>query len=85
MDVRDAEKSAKKYVVEMFADEPNYNIGLDEIDIDSAQVFLSVMIGFARKWRDIGSVTRELASPCQTYKVVRISDANGTFQSIRHR
>ena len=85
MDVRDAVKSAKKYVAEMFDDEPIHNIGLEEIEFDRAQGVWSVMIGFAREWRETGSAMRALASPCRTYKVVRISDSDGAVQSIRHR
>ena len=85
MDVRDAVKSAKKYVAEMFEDEPIHNIGLEEIEFDHTQGIWSVTIGFARDWRESESVIRALASPCRTYKVVRISDADGTVQSIRHR
>ncbi len=85
MDVRAAVKSAKKFVAEMFEDEPIRNIGLEEIEFDHAQGTWSVTIGFAREWRESESVMRALASPCRTYKVVRISDADGTVQSIRHR
>ena len=85
MEVRDAVKSAKNYVAEMFEDEPIHNIGLEEIEFDRAQGVWSVTIGFAREWRESGSVMRALASPCRTYKVVRISDTDGTVQSIRHR
>ena len=85
MDVRDAIISAKKYVAEMFDGEPIYNIGLEEIEFDRAQGIWSVTIGFARDWCETGSVMRALTSPHRTYKVVRISDADGTVQSIKHR
>lgn len=85
MDIREAVKSAKKYVAEMFEDESIHNVGLEEIEFDHAQGVWSFTIGFAREWRETGSVMRVLASSNRTYKVVRIGDADGTVQSIRHR
>ena len=85
MDVRDAVKSAKQYVTQMFDDEPIYNVGLEEIEFDPAQGIWAITIGFAREWRETGSIMRALTSPNRTFKVVRNCDSDGTVQSIRHR
>ena len=53
--------------------------------IQTIEILQTTDGGPAREWRETGSVMRALASPHRTYKVVRISDADGTVQSIRHR
>ena len=85
MDVRHAVEMAKKHVAETFADEPIHQIGLEEIELDPDSRVWSVTIGFAREWREPVSLMRSLTPSPRTYKVVRINDADGAIQSIKHR
>ena len=85
MDVRDAVRLAKNHVAETFADESIHNVGLEEVELNPVDHVWSVTIGFAREWRETGSIMRTLAPPSRTYNVVRISDEDGSIQSIKHR
>ena len=88
MDVKEAVAHAKRYVLELFADENPTNIGLEEVEFDVSGHEWCVTIGFSRPWDEPRNVFTALAgstSPTRTYKTVRIDDASGVVRSITNR
>ena len=86
LDVQDAIKRARNIVGEIFKDEPIADIGLEEVehDVDGWKI----AIGFNRIWKTQPSgLAGMLYSPGfqRSFKVVTISDADGTLVSIKNR
>ena len=87
MDVKQAVQTAKKHVVEIFADESIANVGLEEVEFNELNKVWAITIGFSRPWDHPGGVFRALdGTPTpRTFKIVRIEDENGRVQSVKHR
>lgn len=86
MNVKDAVNTAKKYVVELFADEDLSNVGLEEVEFDDSTKVWKVTIGFSRPWDRVLTPMTAIAhgGPLpRSYKVVRIDDATGTVVSVK--
>ena len=50
MDVKEAVRTAKDYLTDLFVDEEVVNIGLEEVVFDDATNRWSITIGFSRPW-----------------------------------
>ena len=87
MDVKDAVRTAKAYLVDLFEDEQITNVGLEEVLFDEESAVWRITIGFSRSWDLKGplSVTMAGASPDRSYKMLSISDATGKVESLRDR
>ncbi len=53
MDVKEAVRTAKKYVAELFTDETIANGGLEEVEFNNTSNNWEVTIGFSRPWQNI--------------------------------
>ena len=85
MDVKQAVQTAKEHVVELFADEPIENVGLEEVEFDeSCQVWV-VTIGFSRFWGDPEDDFVRALSTSRDFKIVRIEDESRRVLSVKHR
>ena len=85
MDVKQAVQMAKEHVVEIFADEPIENVGLEEVEFDELNKVWAVTIGFSRYWgRPRDNIIRALDTE-RAFKIVRIEDESGRVQSVKHR
>ena len=71
MDVKEVTKTAREYVVEIFADEQITNLGLEEVVYDVESERWRITFGFARPWDRQGDmgVRMGLKAP-RAYKVV---------------
>ena len=86
MDVKQAVQTAKKHVGEIFADESIANVGLEEVEFNEIEQVWEITIGFSRFWGRLGDVVRALdGNTARTFKIVRIEDASGRVQSVKHR
>jgi hypothetical protein len=86
INVQDAIKKARSYVGEIFKEEPITDIGLEEVehDLDTWKI----TIGFNRMWKaSTRSAITLMTEPTaqRFYKVVTISDSDGTLVSIKNR
>lgn len=89
MEAQHAIALAKTQVKTIFADENIVNVGLEELEYDSALGMWKVTIGFSRPW-DANAPTmlnNALNAPPlrRTYKVVAIDDKSGRFLSVSNR
>ena len=50
MDVKEAARTAKDYLLDLFEGEETMNVGLEEIDFDDSSKSWSVTVGFSRPW-----------------------------------
>lgn len=92
MDVKQAVRTAKQYVAELFADEKPDNIGLEEVYLDDAACQWVVTIGFSRPWDQplnalavFGRGDTSSSRP-RSFKVVRVTDDDdGQVVSVKAR
>ena len=81
-DVREAVRTAKRFITEYFDDEKITEVGLEEIKHEGG--YLLITIGFLRPWdRSSNYLTSELTKQ-RSYKVVRV-DEDGKVQSLMDR
>ena len=86
MDVKEAVRTAKEHVVEVFSDEPIQNVGLEEVEFDESNQVWVVTVGFSRSWEPSRDLFRALGGDAaRTFKIVRIEDDSGRVQSVKHR
>ncbi len=98
MDVKEAARTAREYITDLFADEDVKHVGLEEVEFDDLSKVWHITIGFSRPWElpeDLpspsfasGSVLDELKPPPLTqrsYKIVRVRDNDGRVISVMNR
>ena len=86
MDVKEATKTAREYVAEVFADEGITNLGLEEVVYDVESERWRITFGFARPWDRQGDmgVRMGLKAP-RAYKILRIDDGTGRVVALTDR
>ncbi len=82
MNVKEAVKTAKDYVQELFSSENLSDLGLEEIEGDGS--VWRITVGFSRPWNRAG-FGAVISAPARSYKVVTISDDDGKVISIKNR
>ena len=94
MDVKEAVRTAKEYLADLFVDEEVVNIGLEEVVFDDATNRWSITIGFSRPWDRAGKKAQtqglvtalaETAPRARSYKVLRINGETRQVESLRDR
>lgn len=86
MDVKEAVRTAKRELAEIFADESIVDVGLEEVEFDESNGIWLITIGFTRVWERPGSIVRALGGDTlRAFKIVRVEDESGHVQSIKHR
>ena len=89
MDVKEAARTAKEYLTDLFAEEPIMNVGLEEVEYEDRKNIWKITIGFSRVWNNqnnpITAVIRDLSNIPRYYKVVRIQDSSGKVISVKNR
>ena len=82
VDMREAVRTAKRFIIEHFDDEKITQVGLEEIKYQGD--YLLITIGFLRPWDwSTNYLTREPKKE-RSYKVVHL-DKNGNVQSLTDR
>lgn len=87
MNVKEAVKLAKEYVLDLFAEENITNLGLEEVNFYDADGEWIVTLGFSRPWDEPRNTLASLAQstlPRRSYKIVRIDD-NGQVKGVKNR
>ena len=87
MDVKEAVRTAREYIRDVFKDEGIINVGLEEVVYKSGPPRWEVTIGFSRPWDQKGSLVTVLGEgrPARSYKVLRISNDSGKVESLTDR
>ena len=50
MDVKEAARTAREYITDLFADENVKHVGLEEVEFDHVSKVWNITIGFSRPW-----------------------------------
>jgi len=89
MNVKDAVKTAIKYVADIFKSENAENIGLEEVIFDEQKNIWDVTIGFSRPWdypeQRVFLGFQQQENPKREYKIVQIDNESGKVKSIKMR
>lgn len=86
MDVKRAVITAKQFIQDLLKDEGIVNLGLEEVEFDEKSDTWRVTLGFSRAWNsDRGPLSTLSGDDLmkRDYKVVTISDVDGSMVSIR--
>ena len=83
MDVKEAVRTAREYIVDLYQEEDVSNVGLEEVVFDDAADEWRITIGFARPW-DLQNALRRIGE-ARSYKAVCISDKSGKVTSVKDR
>ena len=88
MNMKEAARTAKEYVADLYAGEEITDIGLEEVEFDDRLNVWVVTIGFSRPWGQKTNLAATLGRkqlPARAYKVVRIDDDDGRITSLKDR
>ena len=91
MDVKEAARTAREYITDLFADEDVVYVGLEEVEFDDLSSVWNITIGFYRSWdlpKPVLPVFEGSSPPSLTrrsYKIVRIRDDDGHVMSVMNR
>ena len=97
MNVKEAVKAAKNYILEVFADEQISDLGLEEVEFEDEMRCWHITIGFSRPWNRSASNSNFVEEKLEllermrrtalrrSYKVVTIKDGTGEVISVTNR
>ena len=92
MDVREAARTAKAYIVDVFADEDIDEVVLEEVEFDHCSNLWKITISFLRPRSRVGRLQAAASGyPAGTptmrrsFKLVNIDDGSGSVISVKHR
>jgi hypothetical protein len=88
VDVKQAVKIAKEYVLEIFGPEGATNIGLEEVEFLESEETWLVTIGFSRPWDKSNNPIFNAVNqdrPLRTYKLLRIDNLEKCVVSVKNR
>ena len=88
MNVHEAVSKAKKFTMEVFAEEKIADLGLEEVVRDDEQGLWRITLGFSRPWNEARTALSMLTGESQmrrSYKVVTIKDASSEIVSLTNR
>ena len=83
MDVKQAARTAREYLSELYSEEQVTDIGLEEVVFDDVSKEWRITIGFSRPWNRRNAL-RGL-SEARSYKVVCIDDWTRKVTSLKDR
>ena len=86
MDVKEAVRTAKTYITDVYADEKITDIGFEEVKYDQEHpTRWRVTIGFHRPWQGNNPLVGALVHRPRSYKVLSIDPESGTVESLTDR
>ena len=87
MEVKEAVKTAKEYIIDLFGDEAITGVGLEEVDLDMGSSDWRITIGFYRPLSQRGTLTTVFGKQheARSYKVVSINKHSGNVSSVTDR
>ncbi|MDE0145788.1 MAG: hypothetical protein OXI53_09555 [Nitrospira sp.] len=86
MDMKEAVRTAKKHITELFTDETITHVGLEEVEFNNSSNNWEITIGFSRPWQNISLATAlSNRPPARSYKLVCINDNDGHMISVTDR
>ena len=87
MDVKEAVKTAKEYLADLFEAEQITNVGLEEVVFEDLSNSWKITIGFSRPWDHKNALVATLPDGrlSRTYKIISINDSSSKVESLTNR
>ena len=87
MEAKEAARTAKDYIIDLFGDEAITGVGLEEVDLDMGSSDWRITIGFYRPLSQRGTLTTVFGKQheARSYKVVSINKHSGNVSSVTDR
>ncbi len=87
MDVKEAVRTAKDYIAELFDGEEITFVGLEEVVYNEDSNNWKITIGFSRPWNNRNAYAARVGDlrTLRSYKVICINDDSGRVESLTDR
>jgi len=88
MDVKEAVRSAKQWVLDVMDDEHPANLGLEEVAYNDKEQLWRITLGFSRAWNSSrGALASMSGEPLQkrAYRTILVDDRNGEVKGMQLR
>jgi hypothetical protein len=85
MEVRQAVKSAKDWVLDVMKDEQPVNLGLEEVEFDDKNLVWKITLGFSRPWNSTKNALSTLTGdviPRRAYRTIIVDDKDGHVRGM---
>lgn len=85
MDVQQAVKLAKDWVLDVMKDEDPINLGLEEVEFDDPSQVWKITLGFSRPWNSTKNALSSLTGDAalrRAYRTVLVDDKNGRVKGM---
>lgn len=86
MDVKEAVRTAKHWVLDVLDDEKPANLGLEEVEFDDSAGQWKITVGFSRPWNSFSGPLAPMVQPQpRSYRTIIIDDRNGEVKGMRRK
>lgn len=90
MDVKEAVRTAKHWVLDVMDDEHPENLGLEEVDYNDEKQQWRITLGFSRPWNSPGGPLANtiLGAPApwkRAYRTIIVDDRNGEVKGMQRK
>ncbi len=87
MDVKEAVRIAKEYLIDLFQGESIMNVGLEEVVFEDVSAVWKITIGFSRPWELKTPILAAFADGrhARSYKVLTVNDASREVEALTDR
>ena len=86
MNVKEAVSVAKKWLIDVMADEQIMNVGLEEVEFHEQSGLWTVTLGFSRPWNSTKNALLAITGEQTTrraYRSLTIDDSNGKVIAMK--
>ena len=87
VNVKEAVKAAKEWILDVMKEEQPTNLGLEEVKYDDMQGIWENTVGFSRPWNTVRNALTNVTGepiPRRTYRIITVLN-DGTVMGMRRR
>lgn len=86
MEVKEAVRAAKQWVLDVLDDEKPMNLGLEEVEFDDLAKQWRITLGFSRPWNSfVGPLAPMVQAQPRAYRTIIVDDRNGEVKGMRRK
>jgi hypothetical protein len=88
MDVKEAVRSAKRWVLDVMDDEHPANLGLEEVEYNDEKQLWRITLGFSRAWNSNRGALSGMSGEAlqkRAYRTIIVDDRSGEVKGMQRR
>jgi hypothetical protein len=88
MDVKEAVRSAKRWVLDVMDDEHPANLGLEEVEYNDKEALWRITLGFSRPWNSSRGALASMSGEAlqkRAYRTIIVDDRSGKVKGMQRR